>query len=195
MVSHCSASSSSSGPRLLHSGHLKGPSVTQRWLSSGQGQRGGPVVGRMLWNNENTHSEQTLWSEQTTPPRPPPSSRDWTFGHICFLFFMSYSAMIMASFQTNFYLYYCQKYRIAIFFQPVTLLPQFESSWVFFATSLSSLDLVMFCWRWAAGKTWLTSSPLPVAQHNRPHYRCYWGTATKACLMSPCGISWGPYFT
>lgn len=161
-----------------------------------QGQRGGPVVGRMLWNNENTHSEQTLWSEQTTPPpHPRPPSRDWTFGHICFLFFMSYSAMIMASFQTNFYLYYCQKYRIAIFFQPVTLLPQFESSWVFFATSLSSLELVMFCWRWAAGRTWLTSSPLPVAQHNRPHYRCYWGTATKACLMSPCGISWGPYFT
>lgn len=191
MVSHCSASSSSSGPRLLHSGHLKGPSVTQRWLSSGQGQRGGPVVGRMLWNNENTHSEQTLWSEQTTPPPPPPGTG------LLVIFAFYFLCLI------QWWLWHLFRQTFICIIVRSTGLPFFSSllhcchslSWVFFASSLSSLDLVMFCWRWAAGRTWLTSSPLPVAQHNRPHYRCYWGTATKACLMSPCGISWGPYFT
>lgn len=54
-----------------------------------QGQRGGPVVGRMLWNNENTHSEQTLWSEQTTP-RPLLQGLDF-WSYLLFIFYVLFS--------------------------------------------------------------------------------------------------------
>lgn len=88
MVSHCSASSSS-GPRLLHSGHLKGPSVTQRWLSSVK-VSGVDQLLVVCCEITRTPTVNKHCDQNKLPPPPPLQGLDF-WSYLLFIFYVLFS--------------------------------------------------------------------------------------------------------